>query len=202
MLVAEQVLGVERDGPRYGHAFLHTSRNLAGEFLLGIYEVHPVEALTCALLAVAVGHVGEHVEGKHHILQNRQRVEERRALENHSHLTTQRDALVLVHYHQVASVVEHLSAGRVKQSYEVLHQHGLSRPALPDNQVGLSILEDSIDVFQHILVFERFVEMLYFYHGYERSWVRNTSENRMSTLLDTTAEVLASPTSTEPPFTE
>ena len=33
------------------------------------------------------------------------------------------------------------------------------------------------------------------------SWVRNTSEQRMSTLLLTTASVLALPTLTEPPST-
>ena len=37
---------------------------------------------------------------------------------------------------------------------------------------------------------------------YDSSWVRKTSEKRISTLLDTTASVLASPTSTDPPFTQ
>ena len=36
---------------------------------------------------------------------------------------------------------------------------------------------------------------------YDNSWVRNTSENKMSTLDDTTASVDDLPTSTEPPST-
>ncbi|GEM_PF-4488925 len=37
--------------------------------------------------------------------------------------------------------------------------------------------------------------------AYDSSWVRNTSEQRISTLLLTTASVLAFPTFTEPPST-
>lgn len=37
--------------------------------------------------------------------------------------------------------------------------------------------------------------------SYDSIWVRNTSEKRTSTLLVTTALVLALPTSTEPPST-
>ena len=101
--------------------------------------------------------VGEHVEREHHVLQDRHRVEERRRLEDHAHLAVDEGLLLLGHGHEVAPVVEHLSAGGLKQAHEVFHQHRLARARLSDDEVGLAVLKHGADVLQHVLVVEALI---------------------------------------------
>ena len=70
---------------------------------------------------------------------------------------------------------------------------------MADDKVGLAVLKYGVDVFQHVLIFERFEKMANFNH--DSICVKNTSENRISTLEHTTASVEAFPTSTDPPST-
>ena len=48
--------------------------------------------------------------------------------------------------HEVASVVEYFARGRVEQAHDILHQDGLSRTALADDEVGLAVLERGVNV--------------------------------------------------------
>ena len=190
---------IEGDGTGNGDTLLHTARDLTGEFLVGSLQVDTVEALLCPMDSFTEIHRGEHIEGEHHVLKDRHRVEECGALEDHAHLTAHEHLLVFRHLHEVTSIVKHLSTGRFEQSHEVLHQHGLSRSALSDDEVGLSILENSVDVLQNFATFKTLTQILDFYH--DSNWVRKTSLKRISALDDTTASVLALPTFTEPPST-
>ena len=198
-LVAEQVFGVEGDGTGNGDALLHTAGNLAGEFLVGSLQIDTVEALLGAVYALAEVHRGEHVEGEHDVLEDGHRVEEGSALEDHAHFAAHEHFFAFRHADEVAAVVEHLSAGGFEQPYEVLHEHGLARAALADDEIGLAVEEGGVDVLQHILAVETFIEVLDFNH--DRSWVRNTSLKRIRALEETTASVLALPTLTLPPST-
>ena len=163
-LVAEQVLRVQHDGTGDGDALLHTTRELGREFLLSSAQVHTLQAFHGTVLTLAIGHRREHVEWEHHVLQHRQRVEEGGTLEDHSHLAAHHHLLRLRHLHKVATVVEHLSAGGLQQSHEVLHEHRLSRSRLSDDQVRLTVLKHGVDIVKDLLVLKRFIEILYFYH--------------------------------------
>ena len=198
-LVAEQVFGVEGDGAGNGYALLHTAGDLAGEFLVGSLQIDTVEAFLGAVYALAEVHRGEHVEGEHDVLEDGHRVEEGCTLEDHAHLAAHEHFFAFRHADKVAAIIEHLSAGGFEQPYEVLHEHGLARAALADDEIGLAVEEGGVDVFQHFLVVETFIEVLDFNH--DRSWVRNTSLKRIRALEETTASVLALPTLTLPPST-
>ena len=58
-----------------------------------------------------------------------------------------------------------MSARRVEQSHEILHQYGLSRTALSDYEVCLPVLEGGGNILQHLLVAERLAQILYFNHN-------------------------------------
>ena len=198
-LVAKEILGIQRDGTGNGHALLHTPGDFSGVFCFSSGQIHTVETHTGTFHAVTIRHIGEHIEREHHILQHRLGVEKGCTLEYHTHLAAQHDFLLLGHAHEVASVIEYLSTGGVEQTNQILDEHGLATATLTDNQVGLAVLKDSGDVFQHFLFAERLAEVFDFNH--DRSWVKKTSLQRMSTLELTTASVEALPTFTEPPST-
>jgi hypothetical protein len=101
--------------------------------------------------------IGEHVKGEHHVLKDCERIEKGSTLKDHSHLAAHLHLFLFRHLHEVASIVEHLSAGRLKQTHQVLHQHRLATSTLSDNEIGDAIFEDSGDVFQHLLVFKALV---------------------------------------------
>ena len=164
-LIAEEILRVHHDGTGYRHTLLHTSRNLAREFLLCLYQVYTVETLLCALHAFLIIKVGKHIEWKHHVLQYIERVEKGGALENHSHLTAHHHLFILVHVNKVTTIVEHLTAGRLQESDEILHQNRLSRTALTDDQIGLAGFELHADIIEYGLIAEFFRKIFNFYHS-------------------------------------
>ena len=47
------------------------------------------------------------------------------------------------------------SSCRRKQTHEILHEHRLAGAALSDDEVGLAVLEDGVDVLEDFLVPER-----------------------------------------------
>ena len=164
-LIAEEVFRIHHDGAGDGNTFLHTTRDFARVFLLGINQVDTVEAFLCSLHTFPVIHIREHIEGEHHVLQHIERVEEGCALEDHTHLASHHHLLLLAHLHEVAAVVEYLSAGWFEESDKVLHQHGLSRTTLSDDEVGLSRFKFHTDIIEYGLVAECFCKILNFYHS-------------------------------------
>ena len=149
-LVAEEVFGVHDDGTGNGDALLHAAGDLTGELVLSPHQIDAVETLHRPLLAFAQVHGRKHVEGKHDVLQDSERVEEGCRLEYHAHFAAHVDFLLFGHGNEVAPVVEYLSAGRLEQSDEILHQHSLAAAALTDDEIGLAVLENGADVFQYI----------------------------------------------------
>ena len=75
-------------------------------------------------------------------------------------------ALVLRHVHKVAPVVEHLATRRIEEAHKDLHQHSLACARLTDNEVGLAVVEDGVDVAQDGFIAKGLVYMLDFYHGF------------------------------------
>lgn len=165
-LVAEEVLRVQGDGAGNGYTLLHTAADFAGIFVFGFGQVHAVQAKHGTACAVAQGIVAEHVQGKHHVVEHRHRVEQGRTLENHSHLPAQGLLLLFVHCQEVAVVVEQFATFGCQQSYDAFHQYCLPRTALSDNQVGLAVVEGRADVCQHLFPLKRFAESFQFYHDF------------------------------------
>ena len=75
-------------------------------------------------------------------------------LENHSHFPAERFLFLLSHGEEVAVVIQQFSFVRCQQTHDTFHEYGFSRTALPYNQVGLSILESGIDIFQYLFFFK------------------------------------------------
>ena len=165
-LVAEEILRIHDDGAGDGDTLLHTSRNLAWKLASRPVEVDAVETLLRPSVALGGSHIGEHIKGKAHILQDGEGVEEGRTLEDHAHLTAHLHALVLRHVHKVAPVVEHLATRRIEEAHKDLHQHSLARARLTDNEIGLAVVEDGVDVAQDGFIAKGLVYMLDFYHGF------------------------------------
>ena len=197
--VAEEILGLEGDGPRNGHAFLHTARDFTGELGSCLAEVDTVEAELGTAHTFLIGIIGEHVEGEHDVFKHRHGVEKGCTLENHSHLATEKGTLALGHAYKATPIVDNIASSWSEEPYDAFHQHSLARTALSDDEVRLAVFESGGDALEHFTSVKRFMEIGDFYH--ERSWVRKRSENRMSMEHETTALVLAFPTSMLPPST-
>ena len=123
--------------------------------MLSIYKIDAVETFLSAAYTVAIVHRREHIEREHHVLQHRERVEESRRLEYHAHLAAHQHLFMLRHSHEVTVVVEHFAACRREQTHEILHQNRLTGSALSDDEVGLAVLEDGVNVLEDFLVPER-----------------------------------------------
>ena len=128
------------------------------------------------------------------------RIEQCRALEQHAYLASEHELLLFVHFEYVTPIVESLSLLRCQQSYNAIKQYGFSGTALSNDEGGAAIPEHSAYVVEYGASVELLVYVLYLNH-YIRICVNIISEKRMSTLLLTTAFVLALPTSPEPPVT-
>ncbi|CUQ59458.1 Uncharacterised protein [Segatella copri] len=65
-------------------------------------------------------------------------------MENHSHLAAHLDFFFFRHPDEVTVVVENFTTCRLKQSYEILHEYGLSGTALSDYQISLSCFKGDV----------------------------------------------------------
>ena len=162
--VAEEILGVEAYGTGYGRTLLHAAAYLARVFHAGISQVDTFQAVHGTLVALLLVHGREHVQREPYVFQHRHAVEEGRTLEEHAHLTVQEFPLLALHGDHVTSVEENLSAGGTEEADDAAHQYGLSRAALPDDEVADAVAEISGDAPEHLLLSEIFMQVFYLYH--------------------------------------
>ena len=199
-LVAKKVAGVEGYGAGYGHAFLHASGNLGGIFGVGARQADALQAEAGAREHLGARHVGKHDQREHDVAKHRLGIKQRRPLKEHADFAAQGLDLRGGHAQQVAPVVENLAAVGADEPHERFHQHRLARPALADDEVGLAGEKCGVDVVEYGLAVEALDDLFHFNHCII-SLVRITSSSRMRMLLETTALVLALPTSRAPPRT-
>ena len=110
-LVAEEVLGVHRNGARDGDTLLHTARNFTGELVVGALQADVVHAELDTGVFLVFGHGGEHVEWEANVLCDRETVKQGAALEDHANFLAQ--LLLTVHRHAAQRLVVVVDAALV-----------------------------------------------------------------------------------------
>ena len=197
-LVAEKVAGIHHDGAGDGHAFDHTARQLGRIEAVGVLEAHALEAEIHALHLLLRALRREEVQRQPDILLDGRRVEQRPTLEDHADILADGLAVAESELREIDVVVPHVARIGFVQPHEGFQQHGLSRAAAADDEVGLPGLEFHRDIVEHHAPVERFDDMFGTYH-ISRTCVRMRSKSRITTQLATTARVDAAPTSIELP---
>ncbi len=158
--VAEEVLGLKGNGAGNGNALLHTARQFAGHLEKGILEPHAVEAELHAFLNLGAVHVTEHTQRESYVVGHVHGVEQGAALKEDTNLAAHPFHLSSRVFQDVTVLVTYLAAVGLKQSDEALQQYSLTRTAQSDDQVVLAWIELAVDVVQHVLLVERFIEVL------------------------------------------
>ena len=93
-------------------------------------------------------------QGKRHVVLHGHRVEQRRALEDHSELGAHLEQLPFVQAHNVFAVNEHRAAVGPEQGDEVLEQHTLAAAAAPNDHHGFAPFNPQADTIQDEVVAE------------------------------------------------
>ena len=155
--VAEEIFGIERDGTRNGNALLHTARKFGGHLLVRTLQIDTIQTEIHALAYLFLCFIAEHTERKSDVLFHRHRVEEGRALEEHTNLLAYLFHLVILQFGDVAPIVEYFSLLGLVKADETFEQHGFARARLTDDEVVDSCLERATDAVEHRLFAERLV---------------------------------------------
>ena len=166
-LIAEEVLGVHRNGTGNSDTLLHTAAYLAGhQIVRPLGDIYSLEAETSACLHLLAALVGEHLQRIEHIFQHAHGVEQSGALKQHAHLAAQHTHLLLLHVRQVAAVVLDTAGVNGVQADKRLHEYRLTRSGLSDNHIHLAVLHGG----RHMVKHHRAIETLYYIDCFYHSW--------------------------------
>ena len=163
-LVTEQIARIAGDGARNGGALLHTAAQLAWVQLVDLGQFHALQTEVHPLVFLLVAHTGEHIQREAHILFDGHRVEQRGALEHHSHLGAQLALVGVGEAVEVAIVIEHLALFGGEEPHQTLHHHRLAGSRPPDDEVYLALFKLGVDVVKDLLLPKIFRYILEFYH--------------------------------------
>ena len=225
-LVVEEDLGLERDGAGQGDALLHAARERGGKQALHVAsEVDEPEHLRDAGrdLLLRPGRVLAQREGD--VLEDRHRVEEGAALEEHADLLAHGDELLLGKLGDLHAVHPDLAVVGLLEAVHVPERDGLARAGSAEDHEHLAAHHLEVHVVEHALLAVGLGDVLELddrsargvgrpdeaHDGglAERHWnpsgrtrksfVRKKSDMRTAIEATTTAIVVARPTPSAPP---
>lgn len=197
--VAEEVFGIQYDGPGDSRTLDHTARQFCGVEVIGSVEPHALEAEIDPFHLLLFALLGEEVERKLDVLLDGRGVEQRTALEEHADIAADRLSLLESEGREVDVVVPDTAGIDFVQAHQTFEQHRLARAALADHQVGRAGVEFDADVVENDASVEGFRDMVCL-DQISRIWVRIKLKIMMTIELATTALVEAAPTSSELPL--
>ena len=102
------------------------------------------------------------VEPVRHILTYRQRVEQRRFLEYHTHLLANAEELLLIHAGDVVAFYKYVSFVRLVESHDQLQDRRFSGTARTDDDLCLTPHDPKRDTVQHSRIAVVFDDVLHF----------------------------------------
>ena len=186
--VAEQILRLQHDSAGDSDPFLLTAGDLARhEVPHFLWHLHASQAELRPFLHLLAALLRKHLHREEHILHDRHGVEQRRPLEQHSHLAVEHTDVVALHGCEVATVVEDLSAVQIMQTDHGLHENGLPRPRLTDDHVHFAVPHDGRNMVQHHVPLKTLYYIFYFNHN---SNLLNTRSRKRIIILEWLTRVL------------
>src|SRR3989338_4847306 len=99
------------------------------------------------------------------VLKNVHKIVQRPLLEQVTDVLTQPQKFPLGHFRDISRLDQNASPVRPEQSDQMLEQDAFPRPALAQNDQDLAFFDLQVDVFKHLLIIKRFVQMLRLDHG-------------------------------------
>src|SRR5262245_22161340 len=154
-LVVEDDARTQRDRARHADALAHAARELGGQLLLGAREADALEALAHALAHPLLRPAHVLADRVRDVLVDRERVEQRGALEHHPEVAAQRHPVVLGQAAHVAAEHGDLPGVAAQQPDHVLQTDRLSRARAAEDGEGLALRDAEVEAAQHGLLAER-----------------------------------------------
>src|SRR6266851_4541971 len=141
------------------HPFAHAAGKLGRLFIFDAGQFHHVQRLADFPAHFRLGPPPLLAQRERDIFLHRQRIEERRALEEHPEFLSDLKELALVHPAQILPIDQNLTPVRRQQADEALEQNALAAAAAADDHDGLAGFDAQAHPVEHPLRAEAFVQL-------------------------------------------
>jgi hypothetical protein len=111
--VAEKIVGVVDDGAGDADTLFHAAAYFRRHLFIDVLQPYALETEIDAVKLFVRLHFRQHIEGKHHVLLDVLRVEQRASLEKHTHLATYFDLEFAVAGIKIAAIIKDLAVVRL-----------------------------------------------------------------------------------------
>src|SRR5258706_3219072 len=144
-LIAKEVIGVVDNGPGNTDSFFHPARNFRRHLFVHIFQSHASKAEVDTLNLLPIRHFREDIQWKHHVFFDVLGIKERTPLKEHSHFSPDFRLHLFVGFGEVTQIIKNVSRIRLKKANHAFQQYALSRATRPDDEIGLSFVEFTIE---------------------------------------------------------